>query len=290
MAKSKIIKDLANSSVDTMTALKRAKVLLSEIDNEDVNNWVNYEIAGYPDDVALPDYRITKGNLFGSYFKGSMASHMTWTNVSIPLGKMPDELQNSLLQISFRQSVEALKKLAESTTLKDGQLGKVIPADLFPSIASFNNDPYMIITSARVIVGEQCISDIFAAVENRLLDVLILLEKEFGNLDELDLDVTTKTPDELKSIAERIILIVYNDQSVTIGNNNKIKDSTIASKIEEQKYKLSNQRLLEKKSILEPKERYPVLHPTCNQDHHGETIRIYADELEKHLEEAEQHQ
>lgn len=48
MAKSKIIKDLANSSVDTMTALKRAKVLLSEIDNEDVNNWVNYEIAGYP--------------------------------------------------------------------------------------------------------------------------------------------------------------------------------------------------------------------------------------------------
>ena len=41
------------------------------------------------------------------------------------------------------------------------------------------------ITSARVIIGEQCISDIFAAVENRLLDVLILLEKEFGNLDEL---------------------------------------------------------------------------------------------------------
>lgn len=234
MAKSKIIKDLANSSVDTMTALKRAKVLLSEIGNEDVNNWVNYEIAGYPDNVELPDYRITKGNLFGSYFKGSMASHMTWTNVSIPLGKMPDEFQESLLQISFRQSVEALRKLAESTAIKDGQLGKVVPADLFPSIASFNNDPYMMITSARVIIGEQCISDIFFAVENRLLDVMLLLEKEFGNLDELDLDVTTKTPDQLKNIAERIILIVYNDQSVTIGNNNKIKNSTIASNIEEQ--------------------------------------------------------
>ena len=41
MAKSKIIKDLANSTVDTMTALKRAKVLLSEIDNQEVNNWIN---------------------------------------------------------------------------------------------------------------------------------------------------------------------------------------------------------------------------------------------------------
>ena len=232
MSKSKIIKDLANSSVDTLTALKRAKVLLSEIDNEEINNWVNFEMTGYPDDVALPDYRITKGNLFGSYFKGSMASHMTWNNVSIPLGEMPDDLQESLLQISFRQSVEALKKLAENTALKDGQLGKVVPADLFSSIASFNNDPYMMITSARVIIGEQCISDVFAAVENRLLDILILLEKEFGNLDDLDLDVTSKTPEDLKNIAEKIILIVYHDQSLTIGNNNRIKGSTIASKIE----------------------------------------------------------
>ena len=34
MAKSKIILDLANSSVDTMTALKRAKVLLLELGND----------------------------------------------------------------------------------------------------------------------------------------------------------------------------------------------------------------------------------------------------------------
>ena len=44
MAKSKIIKDLANGSVDTMVALKRAKVLLSEFNNEDILNWINYEI------------------------------------------------------------------------------------------------------------------------------------------------------------------------------------------------------------------------------------------------------
>lgn len=50
----------------------------------------------------------------------------------------------------------------------------------------------MYITSAKVIIGPQLIQDVFATVENRLLDALIVLEKEFGNLDELDIDITAK--------------------------------------------------------------------------------------------------
>ena len=157
---------------------------------------------------------------------------MTWTNVFIPLGKMPDDLQESLLQVELRESVDSLKKVAENSAAKDAQPGKVIPADFYPIIAKYNNDPYMMITSARVIFGEQCITNVFAAIENRLLDILILLEKKFGILDELDIDVTSKDPEELQDIAEKIILIIYHDQSVTIGDNNKIKDSTIASTIE----------------------------------------------------------
>lgn len=36
---------------------------------------------------------------------------------------------------------------------------------------------------------------------------------------------------EMKEIADHIYLIIYNDQSITIGDKNNIKDSTIASKI-----------------------------------------------------------
>ena len=187
---------------------------------------------GYPADVTLPDYRITTGNLVGSYFKGSMASHMTWTNVSIPLGQMPDDFQKLLLTIQFRESVDALRQLSNESMKENTQLNKTIPADLFPVIANYNSDPYMIITSARVLFGSQCIRNVFATIENRLLDILILLEKEFGNLDELDLDTTSKTEDELKAIAERIIVIVYNNNSITIGDDNKIKDSTIATTVE----------------------------------------------------------
>ena len=231
MARSKIIKDLANGDVDTLTALKRAKVLLTDFDTQELKDWINNEIAGYPPGATIPDYRITMGTLVGSYFKGSMVSHMTWKNVSIPLGNMPDEQQKSLLTVSFSQGVDSLKQMLEN---KKGYLGKVIPADVFPYIASCNDDPFMMITSASVVIEHQFLRDILSSIENRLLDVLILLEKEFGNLDELDLDLSKKTADEIDAISNQIIVIVYNDRSVMVGDGNTIKNSTIASVINEE--------------------------------------------------------
>ena len=231
MAKSKIILDLANSSVDTMTALKRAKVLLLELGNDKLLEWVNCEIAGYPSDAELPEYRVVQGNLMGSYFKGSMANHMKWNNVSLPLGKMPDEIRDRILNVSFREGVDALKKLLESADDEERQLGATLPAEFFPIIAKCNNDPYMNIISARVVIGSQFVQNIFSVIENKLLDIFMILEKEFGNLDSLDIDVSGKSEEELHKISERMVVVIYNDNRVTVGNGNKIKDSNIASSI-----------------------------------------------------------
>ena len=46
---------------------------------------------------------------------------------------------------------------------------------------------------------------------------MIVLEKEFGNLDELDIDVASKASEELKDKPQKIIMIIYHDKSVTIG-------------------------------------------------------------------------
>ena len=231
MAKSKIIKDLANGKVDTITALKRAKVLVSDLENSEILEWLDNEISGYPTDATLPSYRKVHGRLMGSYFKGSMANHMTWNNVSIPLGKMPDDTKELLLSVEFHESVEALRMLTEKSKAVGSEIAKTIPAAFFSTIAGFNNDPYMIITSARVIVGEHIVCNIFSVIENKLLDMLMILEKEFGCLDELDIDTTVKSEEEIESINNKILVLVHNDNRVSIGDGNKIKDSTIASEI-----------------------------------------------------------
>ena len=227
MASSKIIKDLANSTIDTTTALKRAKVLFSELNNNELIDWVNHELTGYPDDVVLPDYRIECGNIVGTYMVGTVRSHLKYTEASIPLGKMPEDLKQQILSIEFREGVTALKQLADEHKITKSSLGKMLPADFFPVISKYNSNPYMVIASAKVIIGAHCIDNIFSVIENRLLDGLILLEKEFGNLDDLDLNASTKTTDDIEKIANRIIVIVYNDQSVRIGDNNKIKNSSL---------------------------------------------------------------
>ena len=229
MAKSKIIKDLANGTIDTATALKRTKVLLSELNDSQLLHWVNCELTGYSDDEELPDYRVVYGQLVGSYFKGSMTRYMQWTNVSLPLGNMPEELQEALLSIRLSEGVSALQNLSKQYESNDSNFGKVVPADLFPYIAKWNNDLGMIITSARVIAGKQCLDTVFSAVESRLLDVLLLLEREFGILDDLDIDTSSKSCDEMGKISEQLHQIIFNDYSISIGDGNKIKGTSILS-------------------------------------------------------------
>ena len=68
MAKSTIIKELANGKVDLHTSLKRTKVLLQEFDDKKLLEWVNYEIEGYPSDVELPKYRRIPGIFYQKAF------------------------------------------------------------------------------------------------------------------------------------------------------------------------------------------------------------------------------
>lgn len=211
-------------------ALKRAKILLQEFDNKDLLEWVNYELTGYPSVDALPEYRKKQGQLKGTYLKGSMANHMKYTNVSLPIGKMPDNIAKVFLEIPFTEGVEALAHFIESS--KDQTIGKQIPADYFPNIAYYNDDPFMYIVSARVEISIQCVQGILTIIESKLLDLFCYLEKQFGVLDELDIDVGSKTEAEQNEILEHLSTLIYNDNRITIGDNCKIKDTTISPVID----------------------------------------------------------
>lgn len=230
MAKSQIIKDLANNTVDLQTALKRVKVLLQEFDDEKLLEWVNYEIEGYPsDDEKVPEYRKILGQPYCSYFKGSMMNHITYTDVLLSLGDMPEEHKQEFYYMYMTQGIETLRHFVD----ENKEIDRVIPAEYYPYIAKCNNDLGMIITSAVVKFNMPDVFNIFPRVENKLLDILRYLEKQFGNLDDLDIDLDSKSKDEVKEIKNHIYVMIYYDQSVTVGDKNKIKGSNIVSKISE---------------------------------------------------------
>lgn len=233
MAKSQIIKDLANGTADIQTALKRTKVLLQELNNDKLLQWVNYEIEGYPENADIPDYRMIGGQVYGTYFKGSIATHVQYNHVPISLGNLPDEIKNDILTIKITQGIEALNAMViESRRKENGGLTRLIPSELYPHIAQANNDLGMIIVTASVELNMAEILNIFPKIESKLLDILLFLEKQFGKLDDLDINTESKSEEELERITNHIYVVIYNDKSITIGDKNKIKDSNIASSIE----------------------------------------------------------
>ena len=222
MAKSTIIKDFAGGRVSVEIALKQLKVLLAEFDKPEMLKWVNAELQGYDDTDALPEYRVIVGNLVGNFLN----YYTKCTHISIPLkSDAPKELVEMCSQVRLYDSLSALRALTET----DREFGRQINASLLPYVQQFSAISMTALLNATVEFSQTQVKNVFSRVENAVLDVLLLLEKEFGNLDDLDIDLTSKSNDEIQNIASNIMILLYNDNSIAIGDNNRMKDNSISS-------------------------------------------------------------
>lgn len=221
MAKSTIIKELANSKIDTATALKRLKILLLNLDKPELNDWVNCELNGYKDTKTIPPYRRFRGQLNANFVIGNSIRLTKYTNTPLTTVNLPDDIRDAVEEVVFCEAIAAIN------SMEGQELGKIIPPEFYSYLTKGTN--ISSITSAKVNINNSAPIEVIAAVENRILEILVLLEKEFGNLDDLDINCDTKTEQELQKVYEQIINIIYVDKSVSIGNDNKINKTDICT-------------------------------------------------------------
>ena len=218
VAKSKIIKDLAKGSIGVETALKELKLLLLSFPNEKLTNWVNKELQGYGPDDDLPSYRTKAASLKGSF----VFYNTSITNAGIPIKKdAPEIVKNSLNSVDIRDSIRSLSRL------ENKDISFPIPPDLYPHIMKYSMVEMTGVLNAKLDVSATTVSEILSAVENRVLDAMLVLEEEFGCLDDLDIDLSNSTQDAIDDTEKRLLVIIYNDNSITIGDKNRISDTTI---------------------------------------------------------------
>ena len=70
MARSNIIKNFINSSMDISTALQNLMSILYCLDDKKLINWANKELSGYNENDELPEYRKLKGRVMASFIVG----------------------------------------------------------------------------------------------------------------------------------------------------------------------------------------------------------------------------
>lgn len=220
MAKSQILKDLVNGNEKLDSVIMRLKVILSDLENKEIDKWINNEIQGYSKSDEIPSYRVLTGEPMGDYILGSPHNGYKYTNAKVPINKLNKEMQENLLTLYL---TDGISSLMDMKTGKSGQLIKPIPAE-FAGNLSYSG-LHVLRISVHFSVNQ--IHGVISIIKNKLTDIVIKLEKDFEDLDELDVFSKEDTQQNLESLQQYIIQLIFEDKSINIGDGNRIKDSDI---------------------------------------------------------------
>ena len=218
----KIVIDLINNDVSITDALFCLKLLVDDLNDNTITEWIESELEGYKNNDSVPSYRTKTTPIYG-LVQIIGAGNLINREMNIPIKK--EYLH--ILDIAICDNIAAIEKWAS----KDNR-DKKMPVDLrvANSAADMNISEMCQIMNAWHPLPQACFLEITNAVKNRVINILLKLEKKYGNLDNYLIDYGNKV--EKDNISKEITTIIFNDNSTKIGDNNSITKSVIGDKNE----------------------------------------------------------
>jgi hypothetical protein len=238
---SDIINDLIDTNINIATPLLKTKVLASRLQIQNLYDWVSTELEGYPDINKVPRYRTFASNVIGDY----LIFDKHHKNSPIPTSGLSEDLEEFMTTFKFQQSLPSLE--SQMKTNKTRQLEYSFPAEVVGYVQ--NNwrkmgNPYLQVLHVRKIVSIGAVSEIISAVRNKLLDFLLKVDADFGNLTEID-ELKGKQQEIIQIMKQTIINNSGDGSIINTGNKAKIEASITIKKgdFEELREVLSNHGL-----------------------------------------------
>ncbi|MBL7932485.1 MAG: hypothetical protein JNL60_11310 [Bacteroidia bacterium] len=219
----KLIGEIINELVDTnqqiTSPLLKTKVLASRIRSTELAAWVNSELNGYSDKTKVPKYRRFVPLIKGSYISGN--AHVK--NTSIPIPNTDQEMYNKLSTLHMLDSISTLEKMAVED--KSGSISFTFPnliIEWWDRELSKQNS-YFQLLSVYQTVSISAVFEVISAVRNKLLDFMLKIDEEFGNVTEIE---------SLQNKQQQITSIL--NQTIVKGDGNVVNtgdSSTIKASI-----------------------------------------------------------
>ena len=182
------IQDGAISSKVPITELLRlCQVLGSKIGTNEVGEWVQNELNGYPVDADLPEYRVLRG-LAQGHFIGPAGSGLR--NATLPASHLPEELRHWAERIDYRYPISALEALGSLDKGKNVHFGW--PGDL---VALVQRDFYehLALAQAWLSVSHIDCQNAVESVRNRVLTFVLEVGTREVTDNETDLKASAST-------------------------------------------------------------------------------------------------
>lgn len=201
----RLINDIINELVDTEktinSPLLKTKVLASRLQNEVLLNWVSNELKGYELAGDLPDYRKYNGNFTGTYINGNLQ----YNDQPVPTIGLKREFEEMLYSMDFYQSISSLESLKGEN--KSGKLEHIFSSEVTGIIQqNLRNmgNPYLQLVNCKKSISVNAVVEILSFVRNNLLDFMLNIDSEFGNITEIE-ELKTKNK-EITTIMNQTII------------------------------------------------------------------------------------
>jgi hypothetical protein len=180
---SDILNDLMDDQQSLTVSLTKTKFLASKIEHQELLNWVNFELKGYPNNGSLPDYRITKGIIVGDMIKRGMP----FSDHPFHLPDLPADLNEQMQLFRAHDNVQVLESLLKSKS--SNMVCALFPDSILRTIErpmkNTNGEDFQLLR-AGVKVPLHFMHKILAEVKDKLLEFMMALDKQFGVNTEID--------------------------------------------------------------------------------------------------------
>ena len=215
MKRSKIIIELIKDEINVVQAMDILNLLLQDINDKKIKKWLENEINGYEKDKDVPNYRILNANIVGDYIGGRFKC----SNKDIPIKpEYVKEYSKVIITAPISQIMQL--SIAEKES-KEHCLGIPLHQVLAQQISLVNGE----VISASRELSIYAHTNLLLLIKSKVLKIFVELEKKYGNLDNYYIDFSNKKTE--KEIVKEITNIIYTDNSVHMGSDNKIEKSSV---------------------------------------------------------------
>lgn len=208
------IVDGASGDAPVAGLLRQVKVVAARLGVSRLESWVDHELAGYPEDAVLPDYRGPLHSEVRGDYSGPFGSGIN--GGLVPPSAFPDDIANShLFEIEFRQSIAELESMGGTENLR-----AMWPADAVAHVNALIQAERiqlyegMYLQQAYRPVPSYLVVGVLEAVRNRILDLGLTLEAEYPQAGRRDV------PAPPTSTIEQVVNNIYGGNvSLAVGSS-----------------------------------------------------------------------
>lgn len=208
MAKSNLIKNLTTGNVSLENALERLLIITNELEDPKVKNWILNEIQGYDKKTNLPNYR--KNQSMNIKYDG-INGNLQMKNAPLPITHFPKEVQDQISEVSIIEGISVVEKIIKNNFKSTYDLTVYAPLVYRETgIECLSITHYLSMTLYEKVYSE---------VRIKVIQILLDLEKEFGNLDNLDINMDGLSDEKIEDVNNNISSIISDGKEIKVNED-----------------------------------------------------------------------